>query len=221
MISLVAYDWNGTVLSDHDAAVAGFAEVLRLLGDDREATYELHSAHLHFPIKEMYASLGYQTITKDEHKKLSHAWLAEYCSYNQTHGIQLSPGIKESLDYLDEKSIRRVVLSNFTVDEITRQLGHLDIDFDTILANREQHDNHGASKLDRLQTYLDEHDIPPEQAVIIGDSVEEPAVAQALGVKSISVSNGWTTGDRLKIAEPDYLVNTSELKATLKAIHEG
>ena len=51
-------------------------------------------------------------------------------------------------------------------------------------------------------------DIPPEQVVIIGDTVDDIACARALGAQAIAVTTGFASRDALAAACPDFLLDS-------------
>ena len=63
------------------------------------------------------------------------------------------------------------------------------------------------------------YDFRPEDALIIGDSVEDVRCARASGVPVVAVASGWTSEERLRAAGADRVAPT--LEAALPWLLEG
>jgi len=58
-----------------------------------------------------------------------------------------------------------------------------------------------------------------KEIVVIGDSIYDVLCGKSLNVKSIAVETGWTSGDELKLHEPDhFFTDLSDTKKVLTAI---
>ncbi len=50
-------------------------------------------------------------------------------------------------------------------------------------------------------------DIPPERVLVLGDTLMDIAAARAVGAQVCAVATGYETRDKLKAAQPDYLLD--------------
>jgi phosphoglycolate phosphatase len=66
----------------------------------------------------------------------------------------------------------------------------------------------GFSKREKIDFALQKYRIPPEKAFYIGDTAGDIREAHAAGVRSVAVTWGWHSRERLLAANPDYLVDT-------------
>ncbi len=74
------------------------------------------------------------------------------------------------------------------------------------------------SKVVKIQTLLAKHQVPPEEAVYITDTVGDVMEARECGVRSIAVTWGFHDEERLQKANPERIVRTpAEL---IKAVAE-
>jgi phosphoglycolate phosphatase len=71
-------------------------------------------------------------------------------------------------------------------------------------------------KTDKVKEIIEKNNLDKEQTAFIGDSNHEIEVSGQTGIKSIAVTWGFSTEERLKALKPDYLVhNIKELEEIL------
>lgn len=66
------------------------------------------------------------------------------------------------------------------------------------------------SKKEKIDHALAKYGIPPERAFYIGDTTGDIVEARAAGVRTVAVTWGWHSRERLVAAHPDFLVETPE-----------
>jgi phosphoglycolate phosphatase len=66
------------------------------------------------------------------------------------------------------------------------------------------------SKKAKIVHALEEYGISPEKAFYIGDTAGDILEARAAGVRSVAVTWGWHSRERLSAVHPDFLVDTPE-----------
>ena len=66
------------------------------------------------------------------------------------------------------------------------------------------------SKKEKIAYALVKYGIPGERAFYIGDTAGDIGEARAAGVRSVAVTWGWHSRERLAAAHPDFLVDTPE-----------
>ena len=66
------------------------------------------------------------------------------------------------------------------------------------------------SKKGKIDHALAKYGIPPEKAFYIGDTTGDIVEARAAGVRTVAVTWGWHSRERLAAAHPDFLVETPE-----------
>ena len=66
------------------------------------------------------------------------------------------------------------------------------------------------SKKEKIAYALEKYGIPGERAFYIGDTAGDIGEARAAGVRSVAVTWGWHSRERLVAARPDFLVDTPE-----------
>lgn len=207
MIKLVVFDWNGTLLADTVALVAGVNARLKYMGYP-EVSIQKYREFFKIPASEAYKNLGideeklYENI--EEHSAIFHKQYEASASKNRTRA-----GTRQVLQFLHDANITSIILSNHNVKAITMQLERLKIEkyFDTILANSDLHSAYLKGKKDRLVEYLSNQDFKPNEVLIIGDTEEEIEIGKELGLHTVGITGGSSTAKRLKSAHPDVLIH--------------
>ncbi len=65
-------------------------------------------------------------------------------------------------------------------------------------------------KLPPTQKIIKEHNLNLEETFFVGDSNHEIDVSRKAGIKSVAVTWGFTSEQKLKSRNPDYIVNTAK-----------
>lgn len=209
MIKLAVFDWNGTLFDDVPYLIEGMNKGgLALLGLP-PISLQTYQEKFTTPLKNFYIELGASGETFDKHSsEIGQAFEKNY----EPLALQAStrPGALELLASLAAKDVTSVILSNHTVEGIYIQLARLGLEeyIAVVLANDAMSDVHHKGKQDRLADHLQTQGINPDQAIIVGDSIEETRIAQNLGLHSIAITGGACTPERLKEIQPDYIIST-------------
>lgn len=64
------------------------------------------------------------------------------------------------------------------------------------------------SKKEKIDHALAKYGIPPERTFYIGDTTGDIVEARAAGVRTVAVTWGWHSRERLAAANPDFLIDT-------------
>jgi phosphoglycolate phosphatase len=223
-IKLVAFDWNGTVLSDTKQVLEAEIAVMNhfgLLGHNKKRQQD----HYQIPIKEYWRVLGfdmkkYDLIAEDIYR----IFTKNYTSAENR--ARSRSGIREVTAWLHKNGLKAIIFSNHEVSRINNQLIRLKLEkfFDEILA-RSEGDNshlHNRSKGAKLQMYQKKYKYKSSEIITVGDTIEEIEIAQKQGYISIAISGGVHSTKRLRAAKPDYLINNlKDLKNIIQKINAG
>ncbi|HSX19428.1 MAG TPA: HAD hydrolase-like protein [Candidatus Saccharimonadales bacterium] len=207
MIKLVAFDWNGTLLSDTYAVFHADNEVLKKLGE-KEVSYGDFLKYFEVPIKNYYMSLGLSKKKVDENINLIsdvfHDSYEEKAQKSRTRA-----NTKTILKWLKKEKIPAIIISNHIKDKIQIHLKRLKIEnyFEDVIGNYSKSSPLiEKNKQKRLVEYLDKSNINHKEVLIVGDSTEEIEIAKEIGAISVAISGGNISSSRLKAARPDYLI---------------
>ncbi len=207
MIKLVVFDWNGTLFSDTQAIVVGVNARLSYL-EHTPVTIQQYRELFEVPIANTYKKLGLdsETVGKTA-KEHSEAFHSAYEA--RAANVRTRSGAREVLDYLDQKGVKKIILSNHNVNAISKQLKRLKLEhyFEKVLANDTLWAAHFQGKKERLASYLKTTNYKPNEILIIGDTSEETLIGRELGLHTVSITGGGSTAKRLRDAKPDILIH--------------
>lgn len=187
----VIWDWNGTLLDDVDLAVEAIGEVLsrnRLSPITRDEYRRLFC----FPIPEYYRRLGFH---RERFETISLEFVE--CYRKRVPRARLHRGAENLLGRLWGAPRKQSILSAAHEADLEELLDHFGIRsyFDHVygLSN-----HHAVSKLERGRELLRDSGVPPEEAVLIGDTDHDCEVGRALGIDVILLGDGHQAYDRLR-----------------------
>lgn len=219
MIKLVAFDWNGTILADTSAVVAGDNAVLKHFNHPKTDIKEVR-AKFTMPIRDFYFAMGLDpknfnaaTVSKIFYK--AYEPLEQKC--------RTRAGAQAVLKWLKSQNISTVVFSNHIIPHIEKQSDRLKIAryIDKVLARPlgDISHMHTKSKDLRLKQYVRSLKLKPSEVLTVGDTEEEIEIAEMFGFYSVGLTGGNLSTKRLKSANPDFLIhNLKELKRLIQKI---
>lgn len=192
---VIIWDWNGTLVNDNPLFTRIFSEIAVECGLNPVDDAQYRELYQH-PIVNMYRDAGFD-LDSYSFDDLSHQWhqrvierLSEVLLHHDVEGI---------LEEFSKKNFTQLVLSaynhNLLLDWVAQyNIGH----YFTGIFGVNDFEGHGKVSLGR-QVVVD-HGISPEDAVLIGDSLHDLEVAQAIGTSCILVARGNESVDRLRSA---------------------
>lgn len=216
---LAIFDWNGTLIDDSFANWAGSNATFRVMGLP-EITMERYRDTMDFPFIHFYNRNGLDTDTYLKNTdKLSEAFLGVY--QEEQKKAPLRAGTIELLDNLLDKNLTLMILSNHIQEHLEEQLAdrHVHAKFKHICGNPVygQQDHTRTTKLGRLQKIMDEFGYTAGESFIVGDSLEEPDIAHAMGMTCVSVTWGCFSTERLRKSPTHHVIdNLAELPRMLQ-----
>jgi phosphoglycolate phosphatase len=206
MIKYVVFDWNGTLLADTALRYHLANASLRKMGHPGITRAE-HRKHLVIPIRQFFANLG---IPDEVYVKAGEQERIDFHKGYEAGAAKARTrqGARAMLDELYRRGIRRVILSNHTVVGIEIQLKRLGLahHFDDILANDNIHTSSSRGKLELMRMYLEQRQLNPQEGVIVGDTTEEIHIGKELGLKTVAITGGIHTRQRLAGEHPDAVI---------------
>ena len=184
MISIVIWDWNGTVLDDLDVsldAVNYILEKKNLPPITKDTYYE----YLDSPIIKFYEkALG----TKDVPFEEISFYFNDYYK-KHLYEIELTSGIKNIIATLHEMGIPQMIISASHISYIEEALVRYELEeyFDAVIGAQ---DYAAGSKIDRAEAYMESHGISREGRLVIGDTRHDLDMADRIGADCILLTSG-------------------------------
>lgn len=194
----VLWDWNGTLLDDTRAAVDTLNEML-LARQMPPIGFDFYRDHFSFPVRSFYENCGIALQNEDWD-----ALAREYHSLYMRQERKLQSGALEALARVRALGRGQSIISALRQDLLEREAASRGIggwmDFVCGTDNLD-----GSSKLSRAEELLSklrERVSGDTVFVMIGDSLHDKEVADALGVRCVLCACGSHSGWRLERAAP-------------------
>ncbi len=224
MIKLIAFDWNGTLLSDTQMTLkAENKAILAVKG--KPISLNKFRQTFDIPIIKYWKTLGYSDIFLKKHlntiEEVFHLNYEIFANQARTRA-----GSKEVLDWLEKQKIQRVIYSNHNIPNIERRLKRLKIKplINTVLARHlgDHSQLHERSKDKKLFDYIKQQKFKPHEVISVGDTEEEIEIGKKYGYYTVAITGGYNTTPRLKKHHPDFLIhNMLELKGIVKKLNRS
>jgi phosphoglycolate phosphatase len=189
----IIWDWNGTLLDDAWLCVELMNPQLAAQGLP-QITLEDYAQVFRFPVKEYYREVGFD-FSKTPFEALSDAFIAGYESRKLECPIR--PEGVALIKRLSERGIPQSIISaseQTSLHAITRHYGV----FDYFVSVRGLDNHHAHGKLDIGRAWLEELALPPDQVLMIGDTLHDCELARQLGIDCVLVFSGHQGRKRLK-----------------------
>ena len=191
----VIWDWNGTLLDDTQAALDTLNAMLAKRGGRRIAM-DFYRDHFAFPVKPFYEAIGVRLGNED--------WDALAREYHDIYAAQpkgLNAETFAALEYAKARGARQAIVSALRQDllsAITEELGVAGyMDFIYGVDNLD-----GRSKIERARELVAAMGVAPQDAVLIGDSLHDREVADAIGARCVLCAQGSHAAWRLREVAP-------------------
>jgi len=188
----IIWDWNGTLLDDVWLSVQSINTVLSRYN----LTHITTSGYLDiftFPVIKYYKLLGFDFKT-DPFEKVGTEFINEYTDNQYSPKLHKDTiNVLKGINYLE---VSQSIVSAATQKMLDNLLNHHKLEnyFDTIVGQ----DNHYAyGKEDTVNKWLGARDLDPSHVLFIGDTIHDHEVAINSGMKSILISHGHTSEERL------------------------
>ena len=191
-IEHVFWDWNGTLLNDAALCrdVMNGMLASRNMDPLSEARY---MALFDFPVQGYYERLGFDFET-ESFERLGAEFIDGY--EQRRHEALLHSDAKESLRYCRERGVSQSILSAYRHESLEEmvELHGLRHWFSALHGH---HDLYASGKIPQARRALEELRVPPQHAVLIGDTAHDFDVAREIGIHCILVPGGNHTEQRL------------------------
>ena len=203
----VIFDFNGTVLDDIDVCLKAENYTIEHFGLKREPLTRDEYLHIFtFPVKDYYRNVGFDWNVYS-YEEVGKYWFDWYCALKGEYKIH--DGVIELLEENRRKGIKNIVLSASNLDALKQQLEELKIAeyFDEVLGI----DNiYAGSKENIALDWI--KDKNREECVMLGDTLHDLEVANAMGIRCILVANGHQAKEILTEKSDDVVDDIREVK---------
>jgi len=208
----LVWDWNGTLLDDLSLVVSSTNHTFAAVGG-RSVDSDEHRQRFRRPVSEFYAEILERAITDEEFEELDRIFHDAYRMGLTTiplvadaeAAIKAWPGTQSLLSMWFHEELIPAVESRGLAGVFARIDGRpTEVD--------------GGLKAGHLARHLAELDIAGEQAVLIGDSIDDADAAASVGALCVLYTGGFTDPARLRasgVPVADTLLEAVSLAKTL------
>ncbi|MES2729047.1 MAG: HAD hydrolase-like protein [Pseudomonadota bacterium] len=216
---LAVFDWNGTLLDDAKAVLAGQNASLALFGKDPTCIDVMRSRE-HIPLVHYFHHFGIDADTYlGRYQESAAAFGQAYKQACVDHQVGLRQGARALLDFFRDQGVVMTVLSNKVETSLRAEIEQYQLtDYFAAISGVESVEDYasGLSKTRRLGEMLDQFSIHPRHCLIVGDTQEECHAATHHGTIGVAILNGAGGQALLEKAHPTLIVNElMELPAQL------
>ena len=191
-VRAVLFDWDGTLVDTAEASFRCYVRLFEELGVefDRETYARTYSPN-------WYQTFRMLEIPEERWPHADERWLAHFAEEE----VALIDGARELLDALRERGLATGIVTSGSKERVLRELdthrfAFHECVFGCDVKEKKPHPEGLLLCLQRLQIAADE-------AVYVGDSPEDIAMARAAGVYSIAVPGGYPNREALLASRPD------------------
>ena len=202
----IIWDWNGTLLNDAAYCVS----CMNILLNERKMpalSTEKYQDIFTFPVKDYYTALGFNFL-KESFDEVGHAFMDLY--FKDLHSCQLFSNVEPILKAMKDAGKQQFILSAMEQTALDlvlkeKQIFHY---FTSVYGI----DNHlAAGKYDKARQMIEAFDIDVNRTLLIGDTLHDKEVADALGCDSILVAKGHCSIKRLEETNSIVINDLNEL----------
>jgi len=187
----IIWDWNGTLFDDAWLCVEIINDLLARRGMPTVDSIS-YEEQFTFPVKDYYRAVGFD-FARVPFEQLAAEFMEQYD--RRRFECRLQPGARQVLDALATRGCRQSILSAYEQSRLDEMVAFMGLQgFFTRLLGL--NDYYSAGKLDLGRRFLTEIDLPGE-AVLIGDSLHDAEVAEAMGIACVLIPCGHYSRARL------------------------
>ncbi len=202
----IIWDWNGTLLDDAWLCVDIMNHILRKRNLP-ELSRQHYAEIFDFPVRNYYVKLGFDAQL-DPFEKLSVEFISQYLA--RKFECNLRENARATLTHFSECGISQSVLSAAEHNHLVEAISHYGIwDFFTDVSGIDNHDADG--KLENARLMMRELSLEPDAVLLIGDTLHDFHVAQAIGVDCVLISGGHQSRERIATSGMPLIQHLNEL----------
>lgn len=203
----IIWDWNGTLLNDAWLCIEVLNGLLAKRGRNTigEHTYRQHFG---FPVIHFYEFLGFD-FSADNFDCISREFIDSYES-RWLEECALHPESVETLTALSTLGISHSILSAAEQSALEIGIQHyaLSAHFTKLVGADNIYAN---GKIERGRQSMETLHLDPRRVLLIGDTLHDHEVAQAIGCDSLLLAHGHHSPDRLNQSGAPVVNNHREL----------
>jgi len=201
----IIWDWNGTLIDDTALCVEIMDSELKKIGLDG-LTIDEYRRKFKFPVKDFYEEIGFD-FSDTPYEKFAQKFIDRYSE--KRFDCDLHFGVEAIISKCSKYDITHSILSAYSQKYLDEAVKHYGIDnlFENIKGIS---DNFAGGKVDEGLELLKQLDYNKDQVILVGDTLHDNEVADAMGIDSIIVKNGHQSEMVLRKATSPVVSSISE-----------
>jgi phosphoglycolate phosphatase-like HAD superfamily hydrolase len=210
--SHLVWDWNGTLLDDLTLVVSASNTAFAAVGG-RAVDADEHRRAFRRPVAEFYAEILQRAVDEEEFGRLDRIFHDAY-----RLGLTTTTLAADALTAIKTWSGTQSLLSMWFHEELVPALDTYGLTGVFARVDGLRTAIGGDLKAGHLARHLAEQDVPGEQVVLIGDSLDDASAAESVGAACVLYTGGFTHPSRLRASGrpvANTLVEAVELAGTL------
>lgn len=209
----IIWDWNGTIVDDTTLSL----KVLNtLLAEENlpEASLAYYKDNFGFPVANFYKKLGFEH-TQEEFQIIGETFMARYNAAR--FSCEMQEGVPQLVEAFKKEGGAQSILSAYHKPYLLDAAKHYGLD--KIMENIEGlGDINASSKVELGKNLLAKLDCAPSEALVIGDTIHDFEVAEALNCSCALVALGHQSLAQLSKTKAKIFENFHELQENLGII---
>jgi phosphoglycolate phosphatase-like HAD superfamily hydrolase len=197
-VAHLVWDWNGTLLDDNHAVMAGVNAVCAAFGRDAIELDYWRSIYRR-PLTDCYTDLLRRALSEQDWAEIDRFYHDTYREL--LHTCRLAPGVPDELHRWRAAGRSQSLLSMWFHHELVPLVTELQLAelFGRIDGLRIAVG--GGSKTEHLVEHLAAQRLDPADVVLIGDALDDAVAARAVGARCVLVTTGVTSRAQLRDAD--------------------
>lgn len=190
----IFWDWNGTVIDDLDISMRSINGLLSARGMKTFDTVSEYHNVFCFPVSDYYIKAGFD-YSIEPFEDLAHEYIEIYNALKPQ--ARVFDDVRDALQRLKKKGVMQVMLSASEKSGLVKWLDRTEVlkYFDDVIAT----DNiYARGKVDIATDWITLHPIDKDRAVLVGDTVHDAEVAEAMGIQCVIIPRGHSGVEDLK-----------------------
>jgi len=208
----VIWDWNGTLLNDTSLCVEVLNGLLAKRGRGPISEQDYRS-NFGFPVVHFYDYLGFDTDT-DSFKSISREFISSY-EARWFAECELHAQTAEVLRDLTTLGMSHSVLAAAKQEALDSGIQHFGIR-DHFIGLVGADNIYADGKVAQGQRWIEQLHWNPEEVVLVGDTLHDFEVAEAIGAHCVLMAHGHHTAERLAESGAPVVHSLRELLQLLK-----
>ena len=206
-IKSIIWDWNGTLLNDVEISIKSMNQMLEKRNYPLLTTKK-YLAIFTFPVQEYYKKTGVD-FDVDDWDTIAMEFISNY--RKNVKKAKLHSDVKITLDHFERKNISQYILSAMEQGFLNETVSSAGISgiFKKIVG---LNNHYATTKEDIAGKLLKEISLNKNEICMIGDTIHDLEVAEAVGIPCVLISHGHQSDIRLRSTGAVVVKDFQELR---------